>query len=260
MATQFSGKVIALTGAASGIGLATAHLLASRGAKLSLADVQKDALERAQAEIQAQHQAEVLIFPVDVRKYADVQEWTDATVKHFGRLDGAANLAGVIPKSIGLKGLAEQDFDDWSFVMDVNCTGVMHCLRAQLGAIADDGSIVNASSIAGTTGRANNTAYSASKHAVLGMTRSAAKEAGSRGVRVNAICPGRIFTPMLQKSQEIANNGDASVFQSSQSFPEVALGRMGRAEEVAKLIAFLLSDESSYITGNDISIDGGWRC
>lgn len=188
--TQFAGKVIALTGAASGIGLATAHILASRGAKLSLADVQEEALQKAKAHIEQQHPgAEIMTAAVDVRRHEQVDAWTGQTVERFGRLDGAANLAGVIPPSIGLAPLARQDLAEWDFVMGVNSTGVMHCLRAQLAAMGDGGSVVNASSIAGTTGRANNASYSASKHAVLGLTRAAAKEVGVRGIRVNAICP-----------------------------------------------------------------------
>lgn len=186
---QFAGKVVALTGAASGIGLETAYLLASRGAKLSLADVQVDGLRKAKAYIEDKYQADVLVFPLDVRQYDQVETWITETIRQFGKLDGAANLAGVIPKTIGLKQLKDQDFDEWDFVMGINSTGVMHCLRAQLGVMADNGSVVNASSIAGTTGRANNASYCASKHAVLGLTRAAAKEVGARGIRVNAICP-----------------------------------------------------------------------
>ncbi|ETS84596.1 hypothetical protein PFICI_02621 [Pestalotiopsis fici W106-1] len=256
---QFATKVIALTGAASGIGLATAHVLAGRGAKLSLADVQEEALQKAKAEIEQKHPgAEVITSALDVRKYEQVDSWIGATVERFGRLDGAANLAGVIPQSIGLQGLKDQDFAEWDFVMGVNSTGVMHCLRAQLAVLADNGAVVNASSIAGTTGRANNASYAASKHAVLGMTRSAAKEVGVRGIRVNAICPGTIATPMLKSARDI--NGGKEGNESHPELNQVALRRVGQPEEVAKLIAFLLSDESTYISGNDISIDGGWRC
>ncbi|CCF42240.1 3-oxoacyl-[acyl-carrier-protein] reductase [Colletotrichum higginsianum] len=246
---QFRDKVIAVTGAASGIGLATAHLLASRGAKLSLADINAEGLREAQSDIQARHtEAEVITSAVDVTDYDQVEKWTANTIEHFGRLDGAANLAGVIPKSVGKKGLADQDLDEWEFVMGVNLKGVMHCLKAQLSMIQDNGSIVNASSIAGLQGRPNNGAYTASKHAILGLTRTAAKEVGCRSIRVNAVCPGRIDTPMSRASAAAGIQADA------------ALGRSGRPEEVASLIAFLLSSESTYITGSAISIDGGWNC
>jgi NAD(P)-dependent dehydrogenase (short-subunit alcohol dehydrogenase family) len=189
---QFAGRVIAITGAGSGIALATAHLLASRGARLSLADLQKEALDKAKADIEAKYGTEVLVFPLDVRNFDQVEAWIKDTVKHFGKLDGAANIAGVIPRSsMGSgSGLAEQDLEEWAFVMGVNCTGVMHCLRAQLKVMADNGSVVNASSLAGKIGHETVGAYSASKHAVLGLTRTAAKEVGpGRAIRVNAICP-----------------------------------------------------------------------
>nr|XP_036576245.1 short chain dehydrogenase reductase family [Colletotrichum truncatum]KAF6782953.1 short chain dehydrogenase reductase family [Colletotrichum truncatum] len=187
---QFSGKVIAITGAASGIGLATAHLLAERGARLSLADIQTDALQKVQTDINNLHPyAEVIISAVDVRNYDQVENWVKDTVEHFGKFDGAANLAGVLPESIGLKGIDEQDFNEWNHVLGVNLTGVMHCLKAQLRVVENMGAIVNASSIAGLIGRVNNASYVSSKHGVMGLTKSAAKEAGTKGVRVNSICP-----------------------------------------------------------------------
>ncbi|TEA21733.1 Levodione reductase [Colletotrichum sidae] len=248
-AQQFSGRVVALTGAASGIGLATAHLLAERGAKLSLADIQKTALEQVAADIRSKSpEAQVLTFVVDVRNFEQVERWTAETVRHFGKLDGVANLAGVLPPSIGLKGIDEQDPEEWDFVLDVNLTGVMHCLKAQLPVIENTGAVVNASSIAGLIGRWKNASYVASKHAVLGLTKSAAKEVGERGVRVNAICPGKIDTPMSRASRDM------------HIMDEPVLKRAGEAREVATVIVFLLSDESSYITGATIAIDGGWNC
>jgi NAD(P)-dependent dehydrogenase (short-subunit alcohol dehydrogenase family) len=191
MATSLplAGKVIAITGAASGIGLATAKILASRGATLSLADLQEKALSQTASHILETYNTLVHTFALDVRSRDAVDSWIAETVERFGRLDGAANLAGVIGKSIGVKGVADTDEDEWDFIIAVNLTGVMHCMRAQMKVIADSGSIVNAASIAGLTGRPNNGAYAASKHGVIGLTRSAAKEIGARGVRVNSIAP-----------------------------------------------------------------------
>lgn len=184
-----TGKVVAITGGASGIGLATAHLLASRGATLSLADVSDKGLDAASQAIKAKHGVDVLTYPLDVRKGEQVDAWINETISKFGRLDGAANIAGVIPKTIGVGGIAELEEEEWEFIIGVNLTGVMHCMRAQMKAISDGGSIVNAASIAGLTGRANNAAYAASKHGVIGLTKSAAKEIGARGVRVNSFAP-----------------------------------------------------------------------
>lgn len=188
---QFADKVIVVTGAASGMGLTTAKLLASRGATLSLADIAKEGLEKVKKEIESEYKSQVLIYALDVRKYDQVEGWIAETVKQFGRIDGAANMAGVVPKSIaGDAGMIEkQDFAEWDFIFDVNTKGLMHCMKAQLLQMKSSGSIVNAASIAGLMGRDRNGSYAASKHAVIGLTRSAAKEVGVRGVRVNCICP-----------------------------------------------------------------------
>ncbi|KAL5418458.1 hypothetical protein PMIN04_007327 [Paraphaeosphaeria minitans] len=138
--------------------------------------------------------------------------------------------------------------------MDINLKGVMLCMKHQLCNMSDHGAIVNASSIAGLQGRPRNAAYAASKHGVIGLTRSAAKEFGDRGIRVNAVCPGMIDTPMSQAARiSVKNTKDETLGEASW----VALGRKGKAEEVAELIVYLLSDGASFITGNAVSVDGG---
>ena len=183
-------KVIVITGAASGIGLETARLFASKGAILSLADVQTALLEKLQSELKASHpSAKVLIATVDVSQRGQVETWIDDTVDIFGKLDGCANLAGVIGKQSNVVPIENVDDDDWDFIYGVNVIGLRNCLRAQVPNMNKGGSIVNASSILGLIGAPNNLAYASSKHAVVGMTRVAAKELGPRKIRCNCFCP-----------------------------------------------------------------------
>lgn len=183
------GKVIAITGAAGGIGFATAELLASRGANLSLADMDVEVLDRIGQEIRDKYKTEVLTTQVDVSKSRQVDEWIASTVKHLSKLSGAVNLAGTLGKEFGLKTALEVTDEDFDFVMSINVRGVMACQRAQLRHIENGGSIVNAASVAGKMGMPHVLAYTASKHAVIGLTRVAAVESGYRKVRVNAIAP-----------------------------------------------------------------------
>jgi NADP-dependent 3-hydroxy acid dehydrogenase YdfG len=168
MSSSLKDKVIVLTGAASGMGLATAKLLASKGAKVSMADVQEVPLKALAAEIE-ESGGTVFAMVVDVSNRQQVEDWIKATVEKFGRLDGAANLAGVIGKSINITHLQDIDDDDWDFVMGVNAKGLLNCLRAQIPYFNDNGSIVNASSVSGIMGFPRNAAYVASKHAVVGQ-------------------------------------------------------------------------------------------
>lgn len=183
-----ASKVIAITGAASGVGLETAKLLASKGAKVSLADVQGDALNNVVSEI-TKAGGQAIGTVVDVRNRVQVEDWVTKTVDTYGKLDGVANIAGVIGKSIGVTSLQDIDDDDWDFVVGVNQKGMLNCLRAQIPHINPGGSIVNAASVAGVMGFAKNAAYVASKHAVVGLTRVAAKELGHQKIRCNCICP-----------------------------------------------------------------------
>ena len=200
-------KVVLVTGAASGIGLSIARLLASHGALLSLADVNEETLTACSAQLSEQYYqhydasvrpSRILTTVVDVRSAAAVGAWISKTTTHFGQpISGAANMAGVIGKTVAreegaIRNLTDEEFD---FVMDVNCRGVFNCLRAQLPAMQTGirgrggGSIVNASSMAGVVGIALDAPYVASKHAVAGLTRTAAKEEGERGIRINAVAP-----------------------------------------------------------------------
>lgn len=185
---NFRGKVIAVTGGASGIGFATVKLLAQAGARLSIADVQQKALDDAVAEIRAAG-GEALGCVVNVADASQVNAWIDQTVQRFGPLDGAANVAGVIGTGINKNRVEEIEDDDWALVLGVNLTGVMHCMRAEIRNVRHGGSIVNVTSVAGSVGFAKNSAYSAAKHGVVGLSRSAAKEVGDRHIRVNCVAP-----------------------------------------------------------------------
>ncbi|KAF2681429.1 3-oxoacyl-reductase [Lentithecium fluviatile CBS 122367] len=248
---DLSGKVIALTGAASGIGLETALLLAKQGVHLSIADVNSTMLVEKAAEIEKASTGKVLSTTVDVRKDDQVNAWISKTVAAFGKLDGAVNMAGVIPKVINKERVEDLNNEDWHFVMDVNLHGIMHCMRAQLQNMNNKGSLVNAASICGVIGFPKNAAYTASKHAVIGLSRTAAKEVGDREIRVNCIAPGLIDGPMQQKS--VAARGGEQVWKQQ-------ILRRGTPGEVAALIAWLLCDDTQYITGTVQVIDGGWLC
>lgn len=179
------GKVFAITGS-SGIGLAVAKELRARGARLSLIDVNPKALEETVSQLGSTDH-DVMTMLVDVRDKTQVEAWIEATIKKFGRLDGAANMAGVIGKHHAIRELKDQDDDQWNLIFDINVKGLMHCMRAELRHMTE-GSIVNAASIQGVRGFAKHAAYSASKHAVVGLTRSVAKEVAPK-IRVNAVAP-----------------------------------------------------------------------
>ncbi|RAL12340.1 SDR family NAD(P)-dependent oxidoreductase [Aspergillus homomorphus CBS 101889] len=253
----FENKVYAITGLA-GIGLAVAKHLYARGARLSLADISASALQNAVSILTTEspdpndNNDRILTTELDITNRAAVDAWITRTTIHFGRLDGAANMAGAIGRKHGVGALLDQDDDEWDMLLRVNMSGTMYCLRAEVRAIlatAGTGSIVNAASIQGVRGFALHAAYSATKHGVVGLTRSVAKEVGP-AIRVNAVAPGSIQTPLLDKAVEI-QGGKLNAMPTV--FP-----RLGTAEEVAESVGFLLSDASSYTTGQVLSVDGGW--
>ncbi|KAF2184103.1 NAD(P)-binding protein [Zopfia rhizophila CBS 207.26] len=245
-----AGKVIAITGGAAGIGLATAHLLVTQGAKVAISDANKANLEKAAADLKTKCQGggKIMATQVDVRRRDQVDNWIDEIVSTLGKLDGAANLAGVIPKSINIERVEDLNDEDWQFVLDVNITGVMQCMRAEIRQMNEKASIVNAASIAGLGGFPKNAAYTVAKHGVVGLTKTAAKEVGDRQIRVNCVAPGIIDTEMHRESVRIrGREGDY----------RIQIPRKGRPEEVAALIVWLMCDASQYITGTVQIIDGG---
>ena len=194
---DFAGKTIALTGGASGIGLAAAQIVHRRGASLSIADVNQEALDNAAALFKDGGSDRVLLTKLDVTDRRAVDAWVESTISHFGRLDGAANCAGVIGKHHGTRDVEALEDDQWDLIIGVNLTGMMYSLRAELAAMRKQaesgqiggGSIVCIGSVQSLMGFAAHGAYVASKHGVLGLVRSAAKEVGKSGLRVNCVCP-----------------------------------------------------------------------
>ncbi|KAH9910049.1 short-chain dehydrogenase [Xylariomycetidae sp. FL2044] len=244
------GMVFAITGGASGIGLATAQILSKRGATVCIADIDPAAMAKAETYF-APLNVPFTITKVDVSKKDEVESWIDGIVQGYGRLDGAANVAGIIGKHHGLREVANLDDDEWDKIIAVNLTGTMYCLRAQLNKIVDGGSIVNVSSIHGLRGFAKYGAYDASKHGIIGLTKAAAKETGHREVRVNAVAPGAIYTPLMEKAWALHNRQVDAAFDDNAAFT-----RQGTSEECAQVICFLLGPDSKYVSGSVYSVDG----
>lgn len=186
-------KVFAVSGAASGVGLETAKILHSYGARLSITDNRKDALDASIKQITGSGpENKILATVTDVRSNDQVKRWIKQTISELGGLDGAANIAGVLGPSVGIQDLSEFSTEEWDFITDVNQKGMFYALKEEIlgmESLGKGGSIVNISSVAGIEGNAKNACYSATKHAVIGLTRSVAKEVGRKGIRVNAVSP-----------------------------------------------------------------------
>jgi len=244
-------KIIAISGGASGIGLATSKLLSSLGATVCISDINTDALAEVQHSFEGFGHA-YLIDTVDVSKRIEVDAWIGRIVEMYGRLDGAVNCAGIIGRHHGTKTVGELDDDERDKLIAINLTGMMYCMRAELRRIRDGGSIVCISSIQGIKSSPHHSAYSATKHGVIGLVRAAAAEYGRRGIRVNALAPGAIATPLMDQADRIHNRARSDHHEPS------AIKRLGTAEEMAKSIAFLLGEDSSFTTGTTLVADGGW--
>lgn len=248
--SKFNGKVVLITGAGSGIGRAAALAFAREGAKLVLGNRNADAGTQVVSEIKAAG-GEATFRRTDVLVEKDVAALVDLAAGTYGRLDVAFNNAGVEGT---LAPLTEQTDENFRTVFDVNVRGVWLSMKYEIPVMlrTGGGSVINNSSIAGSIGFAGASIYVASKHAVLGLTRTAALEYSKSGVRVNAVSPAAIDTPMLDR---FTGNSPETKEGFGGMHP---IGRYGKPEEIAKAVLFLASDDASFVTGHDLLVDGGY--
>jgi len=246
---DFSGKVALVTGAASGMGLATAQAFAEAGAAVVLADFKEDAVKAAaQKLVAAGHTA--FAVRCDVGDDAQVAAMVDRTVAEFRRLDAAFNNAGVMAR---IAPTADSTREDWDRVIGVNLRGVWSCMKHELRQMEcqGGGAIVNNASVGALTGNPGIASYIASKHGVVGLTRTAALEYVKRGIRVNAVNPGLIDT---QIARDVVNGNEQAYAEMAKHVP---IGRAGRPEEIASVVLWLCSPGASYVVGHALTVDGG---
>ncbi len=248
-ASGFAGKAVLVTGGASGIGRAVVERLAADGARLVIADILAGEGERVADQVR-QAGGEAVFVHTDVRHSDQVQAMVGTALDAYGRLDCAVNNAGV---EHGLQALADFGEEDWERVQDINLKGVWLCLKHELPVMVrqGQGSIVNLASVAGLVGVALFGPYVASKHGVVGLTRTAALEYGRMGVRVNAVCPSAIRTEMFERS--LADRRDLAEKLVRNS----PMRRLGEPAEVAEAVVWLCSDAASFVNGHALTVDGG---
>ncbi len=250
---RLDGRVAVVTGAAGVIGTATMRLLAERGARIVAVDRNEQDLKAAIKDLPAS--AEALAVTADVTREDEVAAYVRATVERFGTIDAFYNNAGI---EGDIKPITEYSLESFRKVLDVNVVGVFLGMKYVLPVMLkqNKGSIINTASIAGLMGSPKMAVYAASKHAVIGLTKSAAWECTATGVRVNCVCPGMIDSRMLSAIFQGRNPAKAPV-ANERMVDRVPARRLGQASEVASIVAFLASDEASYVSGSAYTVDGG---
>jgi NAD(P)-dependent dehydrogenase (short-subunit alcohol dehydrogenase family) len=251
MTAMLQDKVALISGGARGIGRATALLFAQEGARVAVADMNADGVNETAEMIRAQG-GEALALTVDVSVASQVAAMTVAAIDEFGRLDCAFNNAGVAPHNVDADGVFTADWTEEAFdrMIAINVKGVWLAMREQIPLMQENGgAIVNTASIAGLRGLKNSSAYAAAKHAVIGLTKTAAMEYAGKGIRCNAVCPGFIDTDMTVAAMK--RSGDAIIAHTP-------MRRQGTADEIAQCVAWLCSDRASYVNGAAYTVDGGY--
>lgn len=254
--TRFTDRVVLITGGGSGLGRAAAVRLVSEGAKLALVDISETGLEATKAAVlEVAPRADVLTVVADVSVETDVDAYVAATMDRFGRIDGFFNNAGIEGRQNLTENFTAEEFDK---VVAINLRGVFLGLEKVLRVMREQGSgmVVNTASVGGIRGVGNQSGYAAAKHGVVGLTRNSAIEYGQYDIRVNAIAPGAIWTPMVEESMKQIDADNPR--KAAEEFIQVnPTKRYGEAPEIASVIAFLLSDDASYINAAVLPIDGG---
>jgi NAD(P)-dependent dehydrogenase (short-subunit alcohol dehydrogenase family) len=248
---NFAGKVAFVTGGASGIGRAAALAFAREGTAVVVADMSEQGNQET-ARIIEQQRGRALAVHCDVTKGADVKAALDRTIASFGRLDFAFNNAGIEPKKPAPT--ADYDEEEWNRIIDIDLRGVFLCMKHEIPLIlkhGGGGAIVNTSSGAGVIGIKGSPAYTAAKHGVIGLTRAAALDYAPKNLRINAVCPGYIETPMMDRFTGGTPEGRAKVVA------EEPVGRMGKPEEIAAAVLWLCSDAAAFMVGHAMVVDGG---